>query len=226
MDIAYLGSTNVVSGSSSLEIVTLNQTLTKQHTILAFVNCRSNTKITPVAPNGWTQIANVDGVSGKTFVYLTQPTGTTVDPTYTISGLSPTLNCAFALFFSGCSYHSSNVINAIVQKHNTLGTGVSGFTTTTKNTMIVEFVGTVTNTQISAYASTPSLTWTERRDSGFFHSTNIQLRIAAATSSLAPTDNYTFFDYSFLGDTGTESEVIVVALTPRKGNVPMSMSSL
>lgn len=222
MDISYITTTNVLSGTSTLSFITLNQTFTKDHTLLGFIACH-DTGLTPTFSNDWHLVCGVDGVIGSTFVLINQLTGTTVNPTYTISGLSTQLNCGFLMVFSGCSYHFSKVVNAFVGEYNASGTsGTNGFTTTVKDTMIIQFVGLFNNVDVNSYVSTPSLTWTERRDSGFTVGGNT-IRIAAATSSKAEKTTYSNFDYSIA--VATENITTDVSLSPRKGNILMSMNN-
>jgi hypothetical protein len=225
MDISYIASTRLYSGVTSSEFsdVILPLTLTKQHTALAFV-VSHDTGLSPVT-NDWLEVESVSGVSGSTFLYILQPTGTTVNPRFSITGLSNQLNTVVVMLLSGCTYHSSKVINGLVSKDNLSGTGTGGFDTTVDNTMIVQFIGLFINVNVSGYTSTPSLTWTERSDSGFTQST-YTVHISTATSFLAPKEKYTDFGYNFSGSSTNESIVTVIALTPRKGNVPMSMNSL
>lgn len=226
MDISYIVSTRLYSGITSSEFsdVVLPLTLTNHHTALAFVVCH-DIGLNPIT-NDWIKVQSVDGVSGSTFLYIFQPTGTTVNPHFSITGLSNQLNTAVVMLLSGCTYHSSKVINGLVSKDNLSGSGTgSGFDTTVNNTMIIQFIGLFTQADIFGYSSTPSLTWNQRSDSGFTNST-YNVHIATATSYLAPKEKYTDFGYSFLGSSTNESIVTVVALTPRKGNVPMSMNSL
>lgn len=222
MDISYITS-RLYSGVTSGELndVTLPLTLTKFHTALAFVVCH-DIGLTPIISD-WVKISEVNGISGSTFLYILQPTETTINPHFSVTGLSNQLNSIVVMLLSGCTYHSSKVINAIISKDNLSSSGTDGFDTTVDNTMIIQFIGLFTYHDIFDYSSTPSLTWTERLDSGFTHST-YTVHVSTATSHLAPKDKYTNFNYDFLGS--DESIVTVVALTPRKGNVPMSMNSL
>ena len=224
MDVSYLAASSVYSGATNeLRFVTLPMTLTKNDTLLGFIVCH-DLHLTPSVPDEWKLITNVDGVSGSTYLYINQPTGTTINPTYVVGNLSNKLNCGFILRFSGCTYHSSKTINAYVSQANTTGTGSSsGFDTTVDNTMLIQFVGLFRDGNLSNFSSDPSLTWTERRESGFTH-TSYTVHAGAATSSLSPIDNYKGFDYSY--SISTENIVTIVALTPRQSNVIMSSGFL
>jgi hypothetical protein len=226
MDISYIASTRVYSGvtSSELSDVTLPLTLTKYHTVLAFIVCH-DINLTPTVSNDWVLLSNTNGNSGSTFLYISQPTGTTINPHYSITGLSNQLNTVVVMLLSGCTYHSSKVVNAIISKDNVTGTGSNGFNTTVDNTMIIQFIGLFSNANINGYSSTPSLVWSERTDSGFTHLTYTN-HISTATSNLVLKDKYINFDYSFTGSSTQESIVTVVSLVPRKGNVSMTMCSL
>ena len=231
MEISHIYTSNAVSGTTSLDLVTVNQTFTKGHTLLAFMACH-DVRLNPVVPPDWLLVHKVDGISGSTYIFLNQPTGTTVNPSYTISGLSNQLNTGQLMILSGCNYHSSKVVNRVVGRDNsgTTTTGTDGFSTTVDKTMIVQFDVLFKNLTITTFASTPSLTWTERRGPN-----NIQPNLTSgvytihtgiATSSLAPIDNYTSIKYTITPTPDTENISISVALTPRKTNISMSMSSL
>ena len=90
--------------------------------------------------------------------------------------------------------------------------------------MIVQFVGSFTNGEISDWSSDPQLTWVERAN-GTYTRLTYSIRLATATSELSPRNKYSSFSY-VMTETENENITVDIALTPRQGNVSMSMNTL
>jgi len=173
--------------------------------------------------NEWKLISNINGHSGSTFLYINQPTGTTINPHYSLTGLSNKLNSLLVMVFSGCTYHSSKIINSYIGNDNIINTGTSGFNTSINKTMIIQFVGTFSSGGVSDWSSVPNLTWVEISNKTYTRSI-YQIRVAVATSELSPKRKYDNLNYEL--SSPTENITINIALTPRHGNVSMSMNTL
>lgn len=223
MDISYLGSTTVYSGSTDeLRFVTVPFTVTTYHTLVAFVICR-DTGLSPTIPSEWSQVMSIEGTSGSTYVFVHQPKEDVINPTYSIQGLSNKLNLGFISLFSGVTYHISKMINAFNGIDNYGDTGNTGFTTTIDNTSIIHSVGFFKMQSTSNWSSNPSLIWTETEDYSKTHESYI-LSLSSAISSGVAADKYTF-NYDISVAEGEENISMVLALTPRRSNALMSMSS-
>jgi hypothetical protein len=224
MNIAHLfTSPNPASGNTSNFSIPINQTFEKGHTLLAFIACHDS-GLTPITTYEWKLIYKIDSLNGSSFVYLNQPTGTTVNPIYSGTGLSNKLNVGAIMILSGCNYHFATLLDSVTGRTNFGSSrGTNGFNTTANNTMIIQFINLFSNITVSAYTSTPSLTWDERANvlKSFGGYT---IRFAIATSSLVTNNKYSLFSYTL--SSNAENIAVDFALTPRRSNVLMSMCSL
>jgi hypothetical protein len=229
MNISYLSTSNFRTGvTSKLIFATLPVTVTPDFTMIAFVMAR-DIGLSPIFSEEWTKIETLEtpSISATTYCFINVPTGTTVNPTYYIGGLSNRLNAGFVMYFSGCTYdktlNKTRVIDAKTSMYHPSATSTTGFTTSTKNTVIVRGVAMVDDVNVDSWSSTPSLTFTETIDTGKTSGVWI-IHLAGAYSENAPKDNYTLSYTLHVGDTPSIS--VDVALTPKIPNKILAIHAL
>lgn len=225
--------TNFYTGvTDELRFVTLHSlTITKKDTLVAIVTCHS-TGLNPTIPSDWTKITSIDSTSGSTFIFMHQPTGTTVGPTYSVSGLGTSLHCGFITLLNGCYYLPNDVKNVVDEYTSQVSTGTkatmsNNYTTTVKNTFMINYVGFLinVNTDDSTWKCSPELTFTERIDSGQTSGADT-IHISMATAPLVPIDTYGSFEVSFTPATSNEFMFLSLTIIPELGNKVQAMCTM
>lgn len=227
--INFIGVSQLYSGiTNTINFKSIPITVTPNDTLICFIMSYS-TGVTAVASPEWNLQFQISGSSstikhGTLFCFSLQQTGTTINPTYYITGLggngfSDSLHSGYILKFSGCFKDSiNNSINAKVGRYNVGGTGIGGtggITTTRKNSMIVTAVGTTFNYVINGWNSDLSPTPIERAQSGIT-SGFLSSRLAIATSYKAIEQKKYTIGYST--DTSDDNIAIDITLTPGNTN--------
>jgi hypothetical protein len=225
--------TNYYTGvTDELRFVTLHDlTVTKKDTLIAVVTCHS-TGLNPTIPSDWTKITSVDSTSGSTFIFMHQPTGTTIGPTYSVSGLGTSLHCGFVTILNGCYYLPNDVKNVVDDYTTQVSTGTiatmsNSYTTTVKNTFMLNYVNFLINvsTDDETWKCVPSLTFTERMDNGKTESSQT-VHISMATTPLVPINTYGSFEVNFTPATSNEYMFLSLSLIPELGNKVQAMCTL
>jgi hypothetical protein len=227
--IHYLGVSSFYTGhTDQFRTATLPITVTPDHTLVAFLVCCDD-KVVPIIPPDWTQVESVnDGSNASAFCFVHQPTGTTVNPTYFLGGMDSNLHGIYVMIFSGCTYDKSDdktrLINAHASQYYPPNTDLSltGFTTSTKDTIIIQNVGMITNTTVDTWTSNPNLAWREIIDIGFTYN-SYTIHLASAICDPDPKDSY---DLSRSLSSHVGSGCIAIALTPKIPNKVLSLFNM
>lgn len=139
--ISYLGVSSIYTGTTTNNTFTLPFNLLYGQTLIAFVSS-FGTGLSPVLPNDWNYITEITGTTGTLFAFFHQPTGTIIEPEFTINGLSSIFNTAYIVFLSGCTTNQTKLIHQFRGIHNNAGGALfdNGFTTTVDKTAIIQSV--------------------------------------------------------------------------------------
>jgi len=223
MNIAYKGISQFYTGTTStLNFTNVPITLTKDDFVLSFViSC--STGLTESIPYDWFLIDKIgnNSPSGTTFIFKHQPTGTTVNPTWQISGLSNNLNGGYIMVFSGCTKNTNKVINNHQSQgsaYSTLGGG--SLSPSRNNTMLISAIGAFGNTNVNLWYSTPSLTWNVAGQSGITFG-GFEMTLGVAYSNNVNANSYNL--QMSLNDPAVNNSHNV-ALAVKQTNVVISIS--
>jgi hypothetical protein len=225
--------TNFYTGiTDELRFVTVHSlTVTKKDTLIAVVTCH-DIGLNPTIPSDWTKITSIDSTSGSTFIFMHQPTGTTTGPTYSVSGLGTSLHCGYITVLNGCYYLPNDVKNVVDEYTSQVSTGTkatmtNSYTTTLKNTFMINYVSFLidVNTDDATWKCSPSLTLTERVDTGRTYGADT-IHISMATAPLAPIDTYSGFEVNFTPATSNEFMFLSLTIIPELGNKVQAMCTM
>lgn len=225
MDVSYINISNFYTGQTNeLRFVTVPITVTKNNFLLAIV-IACDVGLTPTIPSDWREISKLENSisTGTTFIFTHQPTGTTINPTWEISGLSTNLNAGYIMMFSGCTTNQNKIINYEQSQRNDTGESGGVIQSTINNSMAVRLNGLFRDRTISSWDSSPSLSWTEAaqgaKTNGLY-----QVTLGVSYHNKIDTSNY---DLSFtVTTTIPPNNTHNISLTPKSGNINLMINSI
>ena len=218
MAINYLGASQIYTGGTSDYTFESPVDVIKGQTLIIFITA-ADIGLSPTKPSDWTEIQRIESGNGTLYGYWHQATGDTIRPTWTITGLSNKFNAGFCIFLDNCSKNPNKIINnSDARVDISFGPVPLPFSTTVKNTAIIQCVSIVGNPSVyvvsNSWSSDPTLIWTESRK-GLKQSGVYSIYHSSAISLPVPTDDY---ETSYVLNQLSQNLVINVAVSPLKTN--------
>jgi hypothetical protein len=226
MDASFISISPLYTGQTNeLRFVTVPITATSNNLLLCFV-IACDTNLSPVTSPGWNLLHKTENKygTGTTFVFWNHPTGTTINPTYSVSGLSGPnkLNAGYVIMLSGCTKNISKMFNYDQTVDYDVGHTNGNMVASKPNSLAIRMVGTFSGATFTSWDSSPSITWTTAAVGTKSINGKI-IRLGVSYHSNIDTTNYSLS----LGVTGTipANNVHNLALTKRPKNANLMVNS-
>jgi hypothetical protein len=226
-NISYEGITQSYWGATTPYTFTSPINIQAGQTVIIFVSSYGTTTTPSLSPADWILIGGITGTTGSLFSFYYQPTVTTpIPPSWTISNVSTIHNTAYGIILNGCTNHDYKLIDGLTSRQNASAapTGTYGFTTTKKNTAIIQSTSiftTLSNKYVNTgnvFTSTPSLTWSNIRSGnavgdGMRKNGIYYIFMGSGISLNCPNQTYTNFAYTL--NSPFENVAMTVSITPK-----------